>query len=345
MTTGPPGPQGEPGADSTVPGPTGPQGVEGPQGPAGPVGPVGLTWRGDWAADTNYVADDAVGYAGSSWFASDDPPVGEIPSGPSEYWQFLASQGAQGPQGIQGMQGIQGVDGAQGPTGPTGPTGSAGLVGATGARGPVGPSGQAAGKILYLDPVDVSDISGYKKLLDSPSAAAESTLATACTGTSDVLIAAFATDSGVPGAVDFPAGTSYRRIYANVQAGTARLHLMVYKRTAGGIETLIRDELSDNFVNQTVLPQEWSAASSSAGAMLATDRIVAKLYGQRVGGPTTVTITTYYRGSSHVSQAQTTISAGAQGPAGPGVPPGGTTGQILVKVSGADFDTAWIDLP
>lgn len=32
---------------------------------------------------------------------------------------------------------------------------------------------------------------------------------------------------------------------------------------------------------------------------------------------------------------------GATGPAGPGVPPGGTTGQVLVKLSNADYDTGW----
>jgi hypothetical protein len=36
---------------------------------------------------------------------------------------------------------------------------------------------------------------------------------------------------------------------------------------------------------------------------------------------------------------------GAQGPPGPGVPAGGTTGQVLVKQSDADFDTAWVTLP
>lgn len=32
---------------------------------------------------------------------------------------------------------------------------------------------------------------------------------------------------------------------------------------------------------------------------------------------------------------------GPQGPAGPGVPIGGTTGQVLTKASAADFDSAW----
>lgn len=35
------------------------------------------------------------------------------------------------------------------------------------------------------------------------------------------------------------------------------------------------------------------------------------------------------------------VSVGTQGPAGVGVPAGGTTGQALVKTSGADFATAW----
>jgi hypothetical protein len=36
---------------------------------------------------------------------------------------------------------------------------------------------------------------------------------------------------------------------------------------------------------------------------------------------------------------------GAEGPPGVGVPAGGTTGQVLVKLSDADFDTAWVTLP
>ena len=35
-------------------------------------------------------------------------------------------------------------------------------------------------------------------------------------------------------------------------------------------------------------------------------------------------------------------ATGAQGPAGQGVPAGGTTGQVLAKKTGADFDTEWV---
>lgn len=37
------------------------------------------------------------------------------------------------------------------------------------------------------------------------------------------------------------------------------------------------------------------------------------------------------------------LTAGAQGPAGAGLSPGGTTGQVLAKVSDTDFDTQWVN--
>ena len=279
VAVGPPGPQGPPGD---------PGGPPGPQGPTGPAGPPG--------------ADGDPG----------GPPGPQGDPGPT---------GPEGPPGPQGSPGATGaastVPGPQGPMGAQGPQGAQGPVGATGPEGPAGPSGQAAGKMLYPVPSAASDIAGYKKLLESPSTGAEQTIATPCTGTGDVLIAAFATEPGVPGAVDYPAGTAYRHIYAMVQAGTARLHLQVFKRDAAGVETLVRDEFSEDFSNQVVSLQEWVASAPSGGALAVTDRIVAKLYARRIGGPTTVTVTTFYEGTAHGSHVQTTISAGAQGPPGP----------------------------
>jgi len=40
-----------------------------------------------------------------------------------------------------------------------------------------------------------------------------------------------------------------------------------------------------------------------------------------------------------------TGNAGATGPAGPGVPSGGTTGQVLAKIDGSDYNDHWIDPP
>lgn len=94
--TGAAGPQGPAGA-------TGATGATGPQGPTGATGASGLTWRGVWADTTAYLANDAVYYGNSSWFASTEPPVGEIPSQSSTYWMPLALQGATGPMGPTGV--------------------------------------------------------------------------------------------------------------------------------------------------------------------------------------------------------------------------------------------------
>lgn len=209
-----------------------------------------------------------------------------------------------GPQGIQGVQGIQGATGATGDMGPPG------MTGATGPQGIQGEPGISAGRIFYFDATTNSDIAGYKRLRESPSPNAETTIATVCTGVNvDFPVEEFATDPGVPGAVDFPSGTVYRRVYARLNSGTARLHLKVYVRTAAGVETVVRDEYSPDFTDQTVALQEWLATSPAAGTLAATDRLVTKLYAQRItGGGGTVTVTVYFEGTSHSSHIQTTIS-------------------------------------
>lgn len=138
---GPQGIQGPAGAT----GATGPAGPQGETGPIGPTGATGITWQGTWSNTTDYVNNDAVYYSNSSWFASGNPPVGEVPSLSSTYWFPLALQGA---TGATGPQGIQGETGPQGPTGPAGPTGA---TGATGPQGPQGESGvvSATSPIVY----------------------------------------------------------------------------------------------------------------------------------------------------------------------------------------------------
>ena len=286
-------------------GPPGPQGIPGPQGADGLTGPAGATG-----------------------------PQGE-PGDP----------GPQGEQGDMGLQGAPGPTGPQGEIGPVGPQGPQGEIGPQGPQGIQGPSGQAAGKIFYYAVSDDSDIAGYKTMLESPSAGAEQTIATPCSGTSDVFVASFATEPGVPGVVDYPAGTAYRRIYASVNRGSAQLHLQVYIRNGAGVETLIRDELSEVFIDTVVALQAWEATAAAAGAMTATDRIVNKLYARRVTGTAPVTVTTYFEGTAHTSQIQTTISAGAQGPVGPPGPPG-PAGEVeeapINGVPHARKDAAWV---
>jgi hypothetical protein len=105
-------------AEEIGPGPTGPQGVQGPAGPQGalgPVGPAGLEWRGAWVSGTSYVADDAVGYGGASYFCISATSGTTTPNLDTTKWALLAAQGAQGQTGATG---------AQGPQGPTGPQGA-----------------------------------------------------------------------------------------------------------------------------------------------------------------------------------------------------------------------------
>jgi len=100
---GPEGPQG----------PTGAQGIQGITGTAGAVGPAGLTWRGAWASGTSYVANDAVGHSGASWFCILATSGTTTPNLATANWALLASQGAPGIQGEQGPTGAQGPAGAQ----------------------------------------------------------------------------------------------------------------------------------------------------------------------------------------------------------------------------------------
>lgn len=121
-------------------GPQGPQGIQGPQGPqggVGPAGPAGLTWRGAWANANAYAVNDAVGWGGSTYFATaphaanaNQPPTG-VTADPgvndaavNAGWALLATEGAAGPQGPQGPAGAAGAPGVQGIQGPQGQRGT-----------------------------------------------------------------------------------------------------------------------------------------------------------------------------------------------------------------------------
>jgi len=115
---GPPGPQGPQGDVGPV-GPTGPQGVQGVQGVQGIQGVQGPpggapSWKGDWSASVTYVANDAVAYQGSSFYAPSNVSMGVAP--PAAPWQQIAQKGDTG---------------ATGPTGPTGATGAGVPTGGT----------------------------------------------------------------------------------------------------------------------------------------------------------------------------------------------------------------------
>jgi hypothetical protein len=94
----------------------GPQGPQGPQGVAGPVGPAGLNWQGSWVSGNSYAVDDAVGYAGASYFCILATSGTTNPLTDTTHWALLAAQGSTGPQGPQGIQGIPGSPGSASPS-------------------------------------------------------------------------------------------------------------------------------------------------------------------------------------------------------------------------------------
>jgi hypothetical protein len=100
-------------------------GPVGPKGDAGPVGPAGLEWKGPWVSGASYIADDAVGYSGASYFCIAATSGTVTPNLDTAKWALLASQGAQGIQGsigatgnmgLQGLQGLPGIAGTNGNT-------------------------------------------------------------------------------------------------------------------------------------------------------------------------------------------------------------------------------------
>src|SRR3954447_4691926 len=185
----------------------------------------------------------------------------------------------------------------------------AGPAGAQGPPGPQGPQGPSRGRIFYYNATNDANIPGYKRILTAPSANPEKTIATVCNGINvDFLVGTFITDPGVPGVLEYPAGTAFRRIYVHLNAGTARFHWQIYIRNLAGAERLALDEFSPEFSNQTVAMLEWITTTASLGAMLTTDRLVNKLSVQRItGGGGTITVTTHFEGSTAASQIQTTI--------------------------------------
>lgn len=94
----------------------GPQGPQGPQGEAGPAGHT-TTWRGAYAAETEYAAGDAVELAGTPYVAT-LATVGVAP--PAAPWALVAA-GPEGPAGPAGEVGPEGPEGPEGPQGDPGP--------------------------------------------------------------------------------------------------------------------------------------------------------------------------------------------------------------------------------
>ena len=330
--TGPPGatgPAGPPGNNSTVPGPPGATGPQGPQGIPGASG----SGAGDVTGPAGAVADRIAVYNGTTGKTIKDGGklIADLALVSHTHTQadvtnLVSDLALKAPLASPVFTGDP-----QAPT-PTTSDNDTSIATTAFVKSAIAVSG--VGQIFYLDPTDAADVATYKRLVLSPSPAAESSLAVICTGTtSDFLIGSFITDPGVPGAIDFPAGSAYRRMYGKVSGGTAKFRLQVYVRTVGGTETLVRDEFSNDFSSTVPTLQEWLATPASGGALTTSDRIVAKVSARRVTGPTNVTVTLYGEGSANASQIQTTIPSSSSVPLAATPPLSITAGNISITAA------------
>jgi hypothetical protein len=180
------------------------------------------------------------------------------------------------------------------------------------------PGGVGSARIYYLWASASANVAGYKIASRDVSANLVNSITTAVTGTSDILIASFVTDSGEPGVTSLPSGIAERLVHAYQDGNNscvARLNLKLLKRDLSGTETLLRDGYSENFSNTTKQELSWTASYPTAFSLLTTDRLVFKLYAARVSGPTNFNVITSYEGAD-TSYVKTTISDSSVGPTG-----------------------------
>jgi len=161
---------------------------------------------------------------------------------------------------------------------------------------------------LYLHN-EVSDISGYEKLLNSPNNAAEDVDVVAVTsGTSPVLIDDYATEPSYPGITAIPAGLWTFKTWAKVDSavGTTTITIRVYKYATDTTETELFNVTTAE-INATSATQYVIETVQPEFILDATDRLVIKYYAYTTTG-SSINVSLYYEGTAHYSYVITPIS-------------------------------------
>lgn len=332
--SGPQGPQGEPGIQGPVgpagadgaPGPVGPKGdkgepgEQGPKGDTGSQGPIGLT--GPAGVDGAQGPTGPKGDKGDPGVAGADGPQGPQgvkgdkgdtgSQGPQGIQGIAGPEGPQGPVGPRGLQGPAGEDGIQGPKGDTGATGPKGDTGVQGDQGPIGPQGIQGVKGDKGDTGDTGPVG----------------------------------PAGADGAVG-PAGADGEPGANGLSAYEEAVALGFVGTEAEWLASLVGPQG----------PQGVAGADGATGPKGDTGDTgpqgIQGVKGDKgdqgdVGpqGPIGLTGPEGPQGPQGVKgDTGDTGPAGSTGAAGPGVATGGTSGQILAKNSGTNYDTHWIDAP
>jgi len=165
--------------------------------------------------------------------------------------------------------------------------------------------GSAGNNVILFLHEEVSDVSGYEKLLTSPANDPENIETVGVTsGTSPILIDSHnhVTEPGYPGLTEIPAGLWIFKTWLRVDsaAGTTTATIRVYKRTdPGGTETELFNVTTAE-INNTTVSQFVIESVQPAFSLNATDRIVVKYYASTTSGGT-INVFMYYEGSLHYS--------------------------------------------
>jgi len=139
-----------------------------------------------------------------------------------------------------------------------------------------------------------SDISGYESAvaLSSYTAGALATTSQTVT-TAETLLEEFATNLGFPNSTAFPVGLFSFHWETQKSSGPRfyYTYAKLFKRSAGGTETLLLTSDNSSQVSaNTVTQVDVTAFSGSIIPLLATDRIIVKIYARTVTGSDTITL-------------------------------------------------------
>ena len=225
------------------------------------------------------------------------------------------ADGAEGPQGIQGPVGPKGDTGLQGPKGDTGlqgPQGVPGVAGADGAQGPIGETGPQGPKGDKGD----QGIQGVAGPAGADGAQGPQGVKGDKGDTGDTGPAGPAGADGATG----PAGAAGEPGANGLSAYEEAVALGFVGTEAEWLASLVGPQG----------PQGVAGADGATGPKGDTGDT----------GPQGIQGIQGVPGNDGATGPQ-----GDTGPAGPGVAVGGTSGQILAKNSGTNYDTHWIDAP
>jgi hypothetical protein len=200
-------------------------------------------------------------------------------------------------------------------------------------------SGGTGGQIIYFNHSASSDIAGFEGLGYIPAGNVEADETVVVnSGLGQVIVDPYVTILGQPGITNIPAGLWRFRTfhYVSHAGGNTNAVFKVYKRSAGGVETLLFSATSEDINALAVQEYLTSYAQATDIPLLATDRLEIKVYGQSTSA-SDKTFHFVYDGSIHTSHVLTSIST-LSSLDNYAYLPGLPGGQVLTGGTGANDD-------